>query len=132
MNLGLFPEALFAAPQVAKESCPDLAMKCAAALRPIHHLDIRYGNAWRRFAVQVWEFSEGSNRWVVGNDEIGIYGSGRDLHRAAEYFTERLRKLEAAVASGVRPDSANPHVRRVVDWIGMQEQIEGPPRPSNR
>lgn len=132
MNVGLLPEALSAAPQVADQSCPDLALKCAAALRPIRHLDIRYEGAWRRFAVQVWEFSEGANRWVVGNDEIGIYGSGRDLHRAAEYFTERLRKLEAVFASCDRPDSASPHVRRVVDWIGKQEQIDAPSRASNR
>jgi hypothetical protein len=121
---GLLPEALHAAPNLAERLYPNLAATCAEAQRPIDHLETRYGSECRRFTIQAWEFSGERYPWVVGSDEVGMYGCGRDLERAAEHFSERLYRVEDAITSGEHHSFRPRNLRRIMDWIRSQVKCE--------
>lgn len=122
---GFLPEALHVSPVAALELCSDIVVRCDAAKRPPAPVRVHWGAGEWTVSVQVWEFPNQLNAWVVGAMEVGIFGAGRDLDHAVEYLTERLSRLHVYIAIGELFEIRPRRLRSILSWFGtLRRDIE--------
>jgi hypothetical protein len=114
---GLLPEALYWVPDRSREHCPGIATLCDAAALPCQRITFGFGQKTLSFEAAVWHFEMGTNPWVMGSNEIGVYGMGQDLSHATEYFCDRLQRLQKVIKSGELRNIRPLALRRIDDWI---------------